>query len=205
MHKLTLHYFDFHGGRGEVARLALSLGGIAFEDHRIAPADWPAVRNDMPFAALPVLDVDDEAFTQSNSINRFVGKLAGLYPDDPIDALRCDEIMAAVEDILVKVGPTFAIKDEAEKKSVREKLAGGPLTLYLQRLEKLLLARGGQYFVAGRLTIADLKVFVWVRSLRSGILDYIPADLCARVAPELLAHCDRVAAEPGIVAYYAAS
>ena len=28
MPKLKLTYFDFHGGRGEPARLALSIGGI---------------------------------------------------------------------------------------------------------------------------------------------------------------------------------
>ena len=32
MAKLKLTYFDFHGGRGEPARLALAIGGIAFED-----------------------------------------------------------------------------------------------------------------------------------------------------------------------------
>jgi hypothetical protein len=31
MPKLKLTYFDFHGGRGEPARLALSIGGIPFE------------------------------------------------------------------------------------------------------------------------------------------------------------------------------
>ncbi|MDH3673780.1 MAG: glutathione S-transferase, partial [Gammaproteobacteria bacterium] len=35
MHKLTLTYFDFHGGRGEPARLAMTIGGIEFEDGRI--------------------------------------------------------------------------------------------------------------------------------------------------------------------------
>ena len=31
MPKLKLTYFDFHGGRGEPAKLALSIGGIPFE------------------------------------------------------------------------------------------------------------------------------------------------------------------------------
>ena len=39
MPKLKLTYFDFHGGRGEPARLALSIGGIPFEDARVAPSD----------------------------------------------------------------------------------------------------------------------------------------------------------------------
>ena len=35
MAKLRLNYFDFDGGRGEPARLALHIGGIAFEPPRI--------------------------------------------------------------------------------------------------------------------------------------------------------------------------
>ena len=37
MAKLKLTYFDFHGGRGEPARLALSIGGIALP--ALAPLD----------------------------------------------------------------------------------------------------------------------------------------------------------------------
>ena len=40
MSNLKLTYFDFHGGRGEPARLALSIGGIPFQDDRVAFADW---------------------------------------------------------------------------------------------------------------------------------------------------------------------
>ena len=40
MAKLKLTYFDFHGGRGEPARIALSMGGIPFEDDRVKGTDW---------------------------------------------------------------------------------------------------------------------------------------------------------------------
>ena len=39
MSKLKLTYFDFHGGRGKPARLALSIGGIPFENDRVPPAE----------------------------------------------------------------------------------------------------------------------------------------------------------------------
>ena len=202
MHDMKLHYFDFHGGRGEVARLVMALGEIPFEDVRIPLAEWSSARKDMPFRAVPVLEVDGEAITQSNSINRFVGRMAGLDPEDALEALRCDEVMDAVEDILTKVVVTFFMEDENEKKAAREALVKGPITLYLKRLRDILLAHGGEYFADKRLTIADLKVYTWIRNLRSGNLDYIPADLVDTVAPELVAHFDRVAAHPGIVAYY---
>ena len=88
MTKLKQTYFDFHGGRGDPARLALSIGGIPFEDDRVAPSDWPARKVNMPFGALPVLEVDGQTVSQSNAINRYVGKLANLYPDDAWEARR---------------------------------------------------------------------------------------------------------------------
>jgi hypothetical protein len=39
MPKLVLTYFDLDGSRGEVARLAMHLAGIAFVDKRIAGKD----------------------------------------------------------------------------------------------------------------------------------------------------------------------
>lgn len=202
MPKLKLVYFDFNGGRGEAARLALSLGGVPFEDQRVPVADWPRFREQMPFHALPVLEVDGEAVSQCNAINRYAGRLAGLYPDDPMEALRCDEVMDAVEDITTQVTATFGITDEAEKRTAREALAAGPIRLYLEKLDGLLERRGGHYFVADRLTIADLKVYVWTKGLLSGVLDHVPADLPHRFAAGLVQHGERIGAHPGVRAYY---
>jgi len=202
MAKLKLTYFDINGGRGEAARLALTIGGIPFEDERVSMASWPAVKPRMRFHAVPTLEVDGEAITQSNTINRFVGRLADLYPEDALEAAHCDEVMDAVEDVVGRISATFRIEDPAEKRAAREALAEGPIPLYLERLQELLQARGGQYFADGRLSVADLKVFVWMRSLRSGILDHIPVDLAQRVAPALVKHCDKIGSHPAIAAYY---
>jgi len=202
MTKLKLTYFDFDGGRGEVPRLALAIAGIAFEDDRVAFADWEARKPGTPFGAMPVLEANGENVAQSNAINRYVGRLAGLYPDDFWQAALCDETMDAVEDISTKLFATFNMPEE-EKKRSRKALADGPLTFYLERLQQRLEERGGEYFADGRLTVADLKVYLWIRHLRSGALDHIPADLVDRVAPALAAHCERVKAHPCVAAYYA--
>ena len=115
MAKLKLTYFDFHGGRGEPARLAMSIGGVAFDDDRVQPSDWERRKADTPFGALPVLEVDGQVVAQSNAINRYVGKLADLYPSDPWQAALCDEVMEAVEDINTKIGATFFLPEEQKK------------------------------------------------------------------------------------------
>lgn len=198
---LKLDYFDIHGGRGETARLIMALGEIPFEDDRIPMSEWPSRRDSMPLKGVPVLHVDGDAVTQSNSINRYLGRIADLYPDDEYDALRCDEIMDAVEDVVTAVVVTMRMQDEAEKKAAREALVDGPIATYLGYLEER-LAEGGEFFIDNRLTIADLKVFVWVRGLRKGILDHIPSDLVEKKAPLIAEHCDRLAQHPGIVAWY---
>ena len=203
MPKLKLTYFDIHGGRAEPARLALYLGGVAFEDDRISFQEFGAKREGYPFRRVPVLQIDDLELSQCNSINRYVGRLAGLYPGDSLQAAYCDEAMDAVEDIVSQQVITMRIKDEAEKRAAREALADGPITLYLQRLQAMLEARGGEHFADGRLTVADLKVMVWVRSLRSGILDYVPVDLPDKLAPKLVDHLDRVLEHPKVAEYYA--
>lgn len=201
MPKLKLTYFDFDGGRGEPARLALRVGGVEFEDHRVPGAEWPALRDQMPFRAMPVLEVDGKRITQSNTINRYVGRLAGLYPNDAWQALLCDEIMDATEDAASRIGFTMSLGD-AEKKKVRETLAADTLPRHLETFASKLKAGGGEYFIEGRLTVADLKVWQLVRWLRAGVLDHIPKDLVERAAPELVKHFERVSAHPRIAEYY---
>ena len=176
--------------------------GIAFEDARVRSADWERRKADTPFGALPVLEVDGQIVAQSNAINRYVGKLTDLYPSDPWQAALCDEIMEAVEDINTKIGATFFLPEE-QKKAQREALVESPSPLYLTRLQQRFEAHGGRYFAADRLSVADLKVFVWIRHLRSGALDHVPTDLPDRVAPKLLQHYERVKNDPRVKAYYA--
>ena len=201
MAKLKLTYFDFDGGRGEPARLVLHMAGIAFEDQRIAGKDWPSFRDSTPFLAMPTLEVDGKVVSQSNSINRYVGKLSGLYPKDDWQAFLCDEVMDAAEDISTQIAQTIDLPADAKKKA-REELTAGPLTRYLEQFQARLKAAGGEYFADKRLTVADLKVFMLIRWLRSGALDHIPKDLVDRVSPMLVEHFERTASHPKIVEYY---
>jgi len=199
-YKLT--YFDFDGGRGEPVRIAFHMAGIDFEDKRITFSEFGELRKDWRFNAVPVLEIDGAAVTQSNAMCRFVGKMAGLYPADSLQALYCDEAMGAIEDLSNRIVQTFGLEGD-ELKLAREKLADGWLAVFLRGLNELLVRGGGEYFADDRLTIADLKVFVQTRWLTSGSLDHIPTDLVQRLAPALVDHQDRVQKDPRVAAYYA--
>lgn len=199
-YKLT--YFDFDGGRGEPIRIALHAAGIEFEDNRISFEEFQKSRQHIRFTCVPVLEIDGAAITQSNAINRYIGKMAGLYPEDDLQALYCDEVMDALEDLSHQVVKTFGLEGD-ELKQAREKLVDGWLTVFIKGLDELLARGGGKYFADGRLTVADLKAFVQIRSLRKGTLDHVPKDLVDRLAPALAGHQGRIEAEPVVKAYYA--
>lgn len=199
-HSFKLTYFDISGGRGEPIRLAFKLGGIDFEDVRLSFAEWAQKRESAPFHQVPFLQIDHQLVTQSNAILRYVGKLAGLYPEDPYQALLCDELLDAVEDLWQKLGRTMGLEGEALK-TARETLVQGPYTRYLEQFEAR-LKRGGEFFADGRLTVADLQIFVFCRSLQSGHLDHIPQDLISKVAPEVAKHQQRISEVPAIKEYY---
>jgi prostaglandin-H2 D-isomerase / glutathione transferase len=201
MSKLKLTYFDIHGGRAEPVRLAFYLGGIAFEDHRFTFAEFPDVRKHTPFGQVPTLEVDNVQVTQSDAILRYAGQLASLYPKDVYQALLCDEIMCVVEDASVKLGPTMRLTGAAQKEA-RAALVNGSIPVYLSWLQGQLQSQGGEYFTDNRLTIADLKVFIDIRSLNSGRLDHVPVDLVKKVAPALNEHMERIANNESIKQYY---
>jgi glutathione S-transferase len=190
------------GGRAEPIRIAFHAGGIEFEDIRVSFPEFMEARTDYRFTCLPVLRVDDVVVTQSNAMCRYVGKLAGLYPEDDLQAFYCDEAMGAIEDLLHKMVPTFGLEGD-ELKAAREKLADGWITVILKGLDEL-LERGGDYLADNRLTVADLKVAGITQWLMSGQLDHVPTDIVERLSPRLVAHAQRVLQDPIVTAYYAA-
>eukprot|EP00954_Amorphochlora_amoebiformis_P004867 381643-Amorphochlora_amoeboformis.AAC.1 len=88
---IKLTYFDIPG-RGEPLRLAMWIGDMKFEDERIEFKDWPALKPKTCWGSLPMLTLPSgEEFAQTRTLGRFVGKKTGLYPEDPVAAMRVDE------------------------------------------------------------------------------------------------------------------
>lgn len=203
MSEYKVTYFDIDGGRGEPIRIALHAAGINFEDVRWSFPEFGEHRHTQRFNAVPTLTIDGEQYTQSNAISRYVAKQCNLYPADPLQALYCDEVLEALEDMNHYVVQTFGLKGE-ELKQARQTLVDGRLTVFLKGLNELLTRGGGEYFAGGQLSIADLKALTQIRVIRAGGLDHVPADLVDNLAPGLAAHQARIEAEPVVVAYYAA-
>ena len=173
MAKPKLTYFDAPASRGEECRLALHLAGIDFEDERIKPADWPALKPNTPFGSLPVLQMPGRPpLAQSNAILVLVGREHGLHPKDPFEAARHEATMHYVEDLRAHLAPTLRMKDEEEKKKAREAIASTYLPFWGAHAEAQI--GDGPFFGGAALHVVDLKIYIALRWLKSGTVDHIP-------------------------------
>ena len=102
-----------------------------------------------------------------------------------------------VEDLRHRISPTLRMPEE-QKKAARTALATDYLPLWGEKLEAKLTALGDGPFVDGdRIHVADLKVYMTARWLRSGMLDHVPADVFDRF-PRILQVQEAVAAHPAV-------
>jgi hypothetical protein len=108
---------------------------------------------------------------QSMALTRYVGKFAGLYPSDDIQALYCDEIMDTVQDVFSTIPMTA--ESEEEKKTLREEFQNTKLVLYAKYIEGVIQSNGNGRMVCTTPSVADLIVRGMVDFVSSGMLDYI--------------------------------
>lgn len=200
MNKPRLIYFDAPVSRGEECRLALHIAGVDFDDVRIKSADWPALKEQMPYGAMPVLELPDHPpLAQSNAILVLIGRRHGLHPADDFEAARHEAMMQHVEDLRATVSPTLRLKD-AEKQAAREKLATGFLPAWARYAEKNI--PGGPFFAGAKPHVVDLKLYMAVRWFSGGKVDHIPATIFAGY-PRLMAVHDAVRDHPAVKSWHA--
>jgi glutathione S-transferase len=201
MTKPKLTYFDAPVSRGEECRLALHLAGIDFEDVRIKPADWPALKPSTPFGGLPLLELPGKpVLAHANAILTLIGRRHGLHPSDDFEAARHEAMMNHVEDLRGTVGPTLRIKDEAEKKAAREALVAGYLPAWATFAERQL--GDGPFFAGATRHGVDRKLHMAVRWFNGGKVDHVPATIFAEY-PKLVRVHDTVRDHAGVKAWYA--
>ncbi|KAG1679927.1 hypothetical protein FOA52_006991 [Chlamydomonas sp. UWO 241] len=199
---IKLYYFDLPG-RAEVIRIMLHHAAIEFEDVTFAFKDWPEWKAKMPFGAAPALEVDGKRLAQSSAIERYVAKLAGLYPtDDAWAAAKVDEAVGVCCDVTDAImGSTGPNMEAEEKAKLRAALVAGPLKPKFANIVKVLAASGGPYMTGDKLTYADIVLFKMLSGLATGTYDGIPAKFCDEY-PELKAFHARIAALPVCVKMY---
>lgn len=198
MSKPKLIYFDAPVSRGEECRLALHLAGIDFEDVRIKPEAWPAMKAQTPYGGLPILELPGHApLAHGNAILVLIGRRHGLHPADDVEAARHEGMMQHVDDLRAVVGPTIRM-GEAEKKAAREAIVADYLPAWAKSAEKNITA--APFFGGAKLHVVDLKLHMAVRWFIGGKVDHIPATIYAG-CPKLVAVHDAVRDHAGVKAW----
>jgi len=203
MSRPRLIYFDFAGSRGEECRIALHLAGIDFEDVRVKSEDWPAMKGNTPFGAMPVLEMPGKAaLAHSNAILVFIGRQHRLHPADAFEAARHEALMCAVEELRHTITPTLRITDPELKRQAREVLAANDLSTWGSQVERQL--SDGPFISGATLQVADIKLYMVVRWLTTGTLDHVPTTVFDH-CPKLLRLYRAVGEHEGVKAWLARS
>jgi len=164
-------YYAF-GGRAEPLRNAAALGGLAFEDRYITSEQQKKEKAEgkRRWSGPPevvVIDKDGKdlvTIAQSNTCLRYIGKLAGVYPENKVNAALADEIAASCEDLASALFSKLSGKKEEEKKEAMGELLkeGGTFRYWAdkflcrqQEAEKRGVKSG--LFVGEELTTGELK------------------------------------------------
>lgn len=69
----------------------------------------------MPYGQLPIMEVGGVVIPQSLAQIRYVGKIGGLYPADPIQAAFADAVVDAVIDIHIPMAASIHEKSDDKK------------------------------------------------------------------------------------------
>lgn len=199
-----LIYWPVHAV-GEPIRMCMTLGGITFKDTTPKTDEKFAERKEaLAPRQLPVLLVEGTAMDQSTAILRYLGKICKyegkpLYPEDPLEAFWCDNLIMLIDDMQAPVRATFAIQDQAEKEAARAALFedDGKITKYLGIVNDRLASRVGQ-----TLTIGDIYAFCITNILRQPtFIDGIPAGKLDKYENITKFH-EHIANLPPILEYY---
>jgi glutathione S-transferase len=193
-----LMYFD-GAGRAESIRILLYAAGVPFTDTRFKGAEWPTIKPTTPLGSVPVLKIDGIQHCQSVALMRYAAKLAGFYPEDPLEALAVDEIVDSINELM---GLAPRSKDPEEFKKLRSEFQETTMKKFSDFIESIIQRNGGKLVVGKSVTMADIAVSQTVKSIESGSWDHIDSKFFASY-PGMIAATEAVGGNEKIVAYYA--
>lgn len=177
---IKLVYFDFPFWRVDVCRLTLEIANIKYENVVLSKKYFLKNKKtkEFPFGQLPILIVNNKTIAQTSAMIRYCGRLANLYPSDPMECALVDQIIDFANDITYLISPSIREKDEAEKKAKRKKLNDNILPEWISYLERFfIINNNGKYFVTEKFTVSDLVVWRILLWLTSGKLENVDLKL----------------------------
>jgi prostaglandin-H2 D-isomerase / glutathione transferase len=202
------------------SRLALTLAGVPFEDHRVKRQDWEEFKKSTPYGQLPIMNIDDgPPRAQSEGMLRWIGTdlCPALYPKDRL--LDVEEAMGLVMDahearavsLFLNFCPEMyghpADWNQTEEgkhiiKIMREKIVSEQLPKFMGYFSAMLRKTGNQWLASTEgPTLADCMAIPLLRSFSLGFMDHVPAN-CLDDYPDIVRYVKRFCSLPQIVGRY---
>ena len=158
--------------------VCLRIAEVPYELEIIPREEFSSVKGDearFPLGQMPVLTFPDgRIILQSVAIARYAAKLAGLYPDDPLEALEVDEIVDSIHEV-INNRPKHS--DQDILKPLVEEWVAGKLQKFLRYINRK-AEKGRSYLVGGKLTLADVYLYQILKRFRNGSdILFVPTDV----------------------------
>ena len=161
MSKYTLHYFGGNG-RAAVARAILSYAKVDWKNDIVNKENWPNLKTSglCEFEQLPVLEVNDKKYCESNAINLYLAETFNLMGKDAEENYQIVNLLMTLDDISKAGRDYFVCTDESKKEELRKK-AEECLKFFFGKFEKRYTDLGKQkYFLGEKFTLADIYLSI---------------------------------------------
>ena len=194
------YYFNARG-RGETTRLILVAAGQNFEDVRFEPNQWCEHKPKSPSGQAPFLEIPEgKKLCQSRAIQRYLGNKFNLYGSNDLEKYTIDAVSDTISDLFQEYNSVRFTTDPAEKKKKEEAFYGTKGPDIMNLLQKFLSEGKPGTLAGGKLSWADLELFVAIEMLDLGGPE---SKALLQKYPSMLDHAKAIKALPKIAAYLA--
>ena len=137
-------------------------------------------------------------------MGRYVAKMAGLYPEDALQAAFVDDIVDGIDEIGPMVNGAGKGLEQAEKEAARvQEVTEGKVKTMLDTLEASIksLGDGAGHSVGSTLTFADIVIFTNTVNTFCGFFDGLSVDML-KDWPAIQSVNKTVSNHPAVRKYY---
>ena len=204
--KLELIYFIVRA-LAESPQMMMRYAGVEYRyemawDYYGKP--WSEAKLEVAFGQLPVLVVNDTVHIwQSGAIVRYLAKLTGTMPKEPLLAARVDAVFEQTQELFASLNPTVNIRIGEEHLKFKEMFLSsfpGILKNFARQLEH---SDEGPYFFGSKPYYCDFSAYHYfslATILQQDILNAYPSVLDFMAAVENLSGVkEYLASRPGII------
>ncbi|CAD6195768.1 unnamed protein product [Caenorhabditis auriculariae] len=196
MSQYKLFYFPYRGF-AEVSRQLFALANVEYEDIQITLDQWQSKKEEMPFAKLPVLEVDGVQIPQSLAIARFLARKFGFAGKNPIEEALVDALADQYKEFYTEMADFFYRASgfkEGDVEEAKNRALIPARDKFFSYLGKYLKKSKSGFLFDGGLTYADLIIVDNMTALISFYPEYLNG------FPEIQAWYDKVVNVPAIKA-----